>query len=54
VPRGEKKKLCVMSPRPDSSLPPATGDRASMYGMMVREIRFQSAPSEKGITGWTT
>jgi hypothetical protein len=27
---GEKKKLCVVSPRPDSSLPPGTGDCASM------------------------
>jgi len=51
---GEKKKLGVMSPRPDS-FSASTGKSAwSTSGMRVRVIRFQSSFSENGITGWMT
>lgn len=50
---GEKKKLCTMSPMPDSLEIPAAGESAWIKGTMVRVIRFQSALSSKGITGWT-
>ena len=52
MPVGEKKKLCTVSPRPNWL--PAVGKMSSwpMIGTIVREIRFQSALIETGITGW--
>jgi hypothetical protein len=48
---GEKKKLCRMSPRPDSSVPVGMSFTAAS-GRIVRTIRFQSSPTESGMTGW--
>jgi hypothetical protein len=49
---GEKKKLCVMSPRPlcEPDLPATS--LCSMSGTIVREITFQSSSSVIGMTGW--
>ncbi|MNT88355.1 hypothetical protein D3C72_2289080 [compost metagenome] len=49
---GEKKKLCNVSPRPNCEpLGPAMSS-CEVTGRMVREMTFQSAFSEKGMTGW--
>ena len=48
---GEKKKLWTMLPRPFCT-PPGRNPVWLTTGMIVREIRFQSAPIENGMTGW--
>jgi hypothetical protein len=50
---GEKKKLCTVSLRPNSLTPENGTSFWSTIGRIVREIRFQSSFSEKGITGCT-
>src|SRR5512139_3513641 len=50
---GEKNRLAVVSPRPDSFDVAAGKSRRSTSGTMVRVIRFQSSLSENGTTGCT-
>ena len=50
---GEKKRLALMSPRPDALGIPAAGEGWFMMGTMVRVIRFQSLFKVIGITGYT-
>ena len=49
---GEKKKLCVVVPKPNWE--PKSGATSSWLtiGRMVREITFQFSLIENGITGW--
>jgi hypothetical protein len=49
---GEKKKLCSVSPRPKVLSNPGAGASRLTTGRMVRMMRFQSALSLVGITGW--
>jgi hypothetical protein len=49
---GEKKKLCVVLPKPSWLSSSGRNPFWLTTGRMVREIRFQSSPSEIGMTGW--
>jgi hypothetical protein len=50
---GEKKKLGLMSPRPNSRSPVTVSGGCEITGVTQRVIRFQSRSSVIGMTGWT-
>src|SRR6185503_11838437 len=50
---GEKKNEGLISPNPKALSASGNSDGRLMIGMMVRVMRFQSAFSLIGITGWT-
>lgn len=49
---GERKRLWTVSPVPKISPEPTAAFSDQLRGRIVREIRFQSGPSEIGMTGW--
>ena len=49
---GEKKKLGLMSPRPNSRSPVTVSGGCEITGVIQRVMTFQSWFSEIGMTGW--